>query len=187
MAKVSQSESGKAWEYGLARVVAETLLVPIIGSKSKHYASSAYENLDIQQRIEIDSAAQVAISFLQVFDSNMKNAKSVSMMADYAGKKGDVRDILIRTDKSEIGISAKHRHKALKHSRLSATNNFGDTWYGKSCSQEYWDSVIPIFQKLSQLKNEGKLWKEIENKFDDVYLPISKAFANDCNMQMFPN
>lgn len=42
---------------------------------------------------------------------------------DEEGKKGDVRDIIIARSKMqwEIGLSIKHNHFAVKHSRLSPT------------------------------------------------------------------
>ena len=45
---------------------------------------------------------------------------------DEEGEKGDVRDIIVarKTLKWEIGLSIKHNHFAVKHSRLSPTIDF---------------------------------------------------------------
>lgn len=60
------------------------------------------------------------------------DALTVSIQSDDVGKLGDVRDVLIirRDIKWEIGVSVKHNHEALKHSRLSTKLDFGASWYG---------------------------------------------------------
>lgn len=52
----------------------------------------------------------------------------LEILSDDKGKLGDVRDVLaIRLlQKWEIGVSAKNNHKAVKHSRLSNTIDFGE-------------------------------------------------------------
>ena len=66
---------------------------------------------------------------------------------DTQGEAGDVRDIIIvRKDiRWEIGLSIKHNHFAVKHSRLGKSLDFGDRWFGVPCSQDYWDEIRPIF------------------------------------------
>lgn len=51
---------------------------------------------------------------------------------DSHGKEGDVRDILIvrRNITWKIGLSLKHNHFAVKHSRLSKNLDFGQSWFG---------------------------------------------------------
>ena len=70
----------------------------------------------------------------------------LTIQADAKGQIGDVRDILIsrRGIKWEIGLSVKHNHFAVKHSRLSNLIDFGEKWYRVKCSKQYWDDVNPM-------------------------------------------
>ena len=79
---------------------------------------------------------------------------------DEAGKEGDVRDILIirRDIQWEIGLSIKHNHFAVKHSRLAKSLDFGDKWYGIPCSEDYWEEVGPIFEYLDKEHTKNTTW-----------------------------
>jgi len=106
---------------------------------------------------------------------------TLKMQKDSEGESGDVRDIiLIRNDvKWEIGLSIKHNHFAVKHSRLSQGLDFGNKWFGIECSNSYWDDINPIFIYLQEQKKLGKKWSELPNKEGDVYIPLLKAFVNE--------
>ncbi|WP_411675407.1 HaeIII family restriction endonuclease [Campylobacter sp. LR264d] len=78
-----------------------------------------------------------------------------------------------------MGLSIKHNHFAVKHSRLSSKIDFGEKWYDIKCSKEYWDEIKPIFDKLQNYKNDKKIWKELKNKENEIYLPILKAFKDE--------
>lgn len=105
----------------------------------------------------------------------------LQLQADFKGEDGDVRDILIirRNIQWEIGLSLKHNHFAVKHSRLSQKLDFGAKWYGIPCSQVYWNSVKPVFDYLSQEKNKKTLFNNLPDKEKDVYIPLLKAFINE--------
>lgn len=106
---------------------------------------------------------------------------TLKMQKDSEGEIGDVRDIiLIRNDiKWEIGLSIKHNHFAVKHSRLSQNLDFGDRWFGVKCSQEYWNNINPIFNYLKEEKDAGKKWSELPDKEHDVYIPLLDAFMKE--------
>lgn len=74
----------------------------------------------------------------------------LKIQSDDKGKEGDVRDVLIirRGIEWEIGLSVKHNHFAVKHSRLSKNLDFGKKWYGIDCSEQYWKDIKPIFEYL---------------------------------------
>ena len=105
----------------------------------------------------------------------------LKIQKDEEGEKGDVRDILIIRGESgwEIGLSVKHNHFAVKHSRLSLSIDFGDKWYGIPCSKTYWDSITSIFTYLKEQKNQMKNWSELPNKDGDVYVPLLNAFMEE--------
>lgn len=97
----------------------------------------------------------------------------------------DVRDILIirRGIEWEIGLSIKHNHFAVKHSRLSKKLDFGNKWYGVDCSQQYWEDIEPIFKYLDLEKQKGSRWSDLPNKDDDVYVPLLNAFKKELERQ----
>ena len=106
---------------------------------------------------------------------------NLKIQADDNGKKGDVRDIIIMRENVnwEIGLSLKHNHFAVKHSRLSKKLDFGERWYNIPCSKEYWKKVKPIFDFLEKEEKKKTLWKEIVNKNKDVYFPLLEAFKTE--------
>ena len=105
----------------------------------------------------------------------------LKMQKDEEGEIGDVRDIIIirNAEKWEIGLSIKHNHFAVKHSRLGPKLDFGDRWYGIKCSDEYWKDITPIFEFTNSKKELGLKWNDLEDKEKDVYIPLLKAFMNE--------
>jgi hypothetical protein len=82
------------------------------------------------------------------------------MQPDQSGGFGDVRDVVIASRKTawQIGISAKHQHEALKHSRLSPRIDFGQQWFGHSCTSFFFsfasvDSAFPTSTKTTGKSN----------------------------------
>ncbi len=186
---VAQTESGKAWEYGLARQCADMFnqhcVMPVNSPRTK--CQNSYDLLSAPERGRIDKAANEAVLFLRAHDPRTLNAKSIVIQSDMRGAKGDVRDLLIETYSETIGISAKHRHTALKHSRLSDQIDFGNLWYQVPCSNQYWSAVYPIFQGLRVLKVQGGFFRDIPNKHEEIYVPILKAFINEVIRYANPN
>ena len=179
MSRSAQIESGRAWQYGLARSFAQVLnsTTSLVVNASRNKSQESYNLLRNQDRRRIDWAANEAVVFLRAHDSRLLEAKRVVMQGDMTGAAGDVRDILVHTPDGIIGISAKHRHKGLKHSRLSATIDFGAEWYGRECSAEYWNAVLPVFGNLAAKR--GGLWRDLPDKFGEVYMPILDAFMQE--------
>jgi hypothetical protein len=110
---------------------------------------------------------------------------TLQLQSDREGVLGDVRDILLMRSKEEwiIGISVKHNHFAVKHSRLSSVLDFGESWFDIPCSEAYWNDIAPIFSPLEQ--NRGMIaWRDIEDKENSVYVPLLRAFIREvlrCN------
>ena len=76
-------------------------------------------------------AALKIIEWLEPKMSDYTGDLLISLQTDSKGQEGDVSDVLITIDKWEIGLSCKHNHEAVKHSRLSDTIDFGKEWFGK--------------------------------------------------------
>lgn len=100
---------------------------------------------------------------------------------DKEGIAGDVRDIVIRRDNInwEIGLSIKHNHEAVKHSRLSPSIDFGKEWYNIPCSNNYWPKILPIFERLKTEKSKGTKWSQLQDKQDSIYLPLLQSFMDE--------
>lgn len=105
----------------------------------------------------------------------------LSINKDSEAEGGDVRDIIIARNsiRWDIGLSMKHNHFEAKHSRLSPTIDFGLKWYKSQCSNDYWNAVNPIFERLKELKNSKIVWHDMSDKEDSVYLPLISAFINE--------
>lgn len=174
----SQAASGKAWEYGLARRLAQINGVPLVSSNAQLAALKAYHQYGEHERNEIRRAAVAAASFLEAYDERFGELAQIGIQSDQRGKDGDVRDVLAATkDGGVIGISAKHRHRALKHSRLSDQIDFGLEWYDHPCSLTYWERVRPVFRKLRR-SNVG-YWRELPDKHEGYYQPVLAAFMEE--------
>ena len=102
----------------------------------------------------------------------------LEFQSDDLGVLGDVRDIVIKRPSlgREVGLSIKHNHEAIKHSRLSYGLDFAKEWFGNPCSWEYWQEVKPLFDRLKDEKKRGSKWSELPDKESGVYIPLLKAF-----------
>lgn len=105
----------------------------------------------------------------------------LKIQTDNEGKDGDVRDIVIsRKDVQwEIGLSLKHNHFAVKHSRLAKSLDFGEKWFNIPCSDKYWADIKPIFDYLKIQKGNKRNWRELPHKDKEVYIPLLQAFMDE--------
>ena len=105
----------------------------------------------------------------------------LKIQTDNQGKDGDVRDIVIsRKDiQWEIGLSIKHNHFAVKHSRLAKSLDFGTKWFNIPCSEKYWGNIKPIFDYLEVQKDNKKNWSDLSHKDKEVYIPLLQAFIDE--------
>ncbi len=196
MASGIQTSNGKAFEYacvvGIYESLKSTQSVEIEETPQLLTAKGLYEAIDEKMKDALDAAARAAIRVIQRLEPQLWFANGneplyLTIQADAAGIKGDVRDILcIRKQNGwEIGLSCKHNHHAVKHSRLSDTIDFGKEWLGIPCSEEYFSKVVPLFTELRDMRDESrnagkpKLWEEVDNKADQYYKPILQAFIDE--------
>ena len=183
------NDQGRAYEY----ITLETLFseisnvrkAKIVKNSSYYAAKSAWENMtaNFQNLLTISARSFVP----DIFDleplilEDEDDVVELLIQQDGRGEEGDVRDILIIRNgiEWEIGLSMKHNHFAVKHSRLSHTIDFGEKWYGYKCSEQYWNQTLPLFRRLESLRASGVKWEEVPNKHDDIYVPILKAFIEE--------
>ena len=180
------NNQGRAYEYiflnSLFEVISKIREVSIEKNSSLMASKQAWETLSSQDKEIYKKSALTGVSIILDLEpliiEKSNDILNLKIQSDDEGKKGDVRDIVIMRGNIdwEIGLSLKHNHFAVKHSRLSKKLDFGEKWYGIPCSEEYWKKVKPIFDFLEEEKEKKTLWKEIVNKNEDVYFPLLEAF-----------
>ncbi|MGN8389354.1 HaeIII family restriction endonuclease [Helicobacter pylori] len=184
------NNQGRAYEYAWCLALEQKLSVfkKVIVDKQNGFNACyrAYESLEksLQERY-LESAKQGVLLLLdcepllsEVIKSS-QNEITLSLQKDKLGEIGDVRDILIYFDRFCIGLSIKHNHDALKHSRLSKNLDFGEKWLGVGVSQNYKDTIKPLFERLENAKKEGMLWRDFPNKEQEIYAPLLQAFKKE--------
>lgn len=176
---MKQTESGQNWEYALAWELTK-MLTPtkrIADGTKTTKLESAFSSLAKETQSALLAASQKAVRFLKGNDHRLRNAQSVLLQSNSKGRVGDVRDIIVSAGNNAIGISAKHKHKAIKHSRLSSKIDFGKEWYQNPCSQDYWEEVQGVFENLNRRK--GQKWSSLEDKEQTIYQPLLAAFLRE--------
>lgn len=185
----NSSNNGRAFEFAILQAFENIVFHKIsakIEENSSYLASKkAWGLVTPDIRSNLMRSAEQAVNFLINNEPLILDGSSdpviVRIQSDNAGVSGDVRDILLSRfgDKWEIGISAKHNHDAVKHSRLGQRLDFSKEWFGVKCSKDYWDQVGPVFRMLEEEKSKGTKWRDICSKADRVYIPILNAFIDE--------
>lgn len=189
----SQVESGHAFEYGIACAFHRLYTSSVLTDDSfTRRAKDSFVNCSSREQSKIVKASDEIAAFLVAHDNNLRirDDYSIRLQSDMRGVVGDVRDVIITRSNLEVGISAKNRHTAVKHSRLSEKIDFGRDWFGVPCNPEYFHQIVPIFRELRTLKRQGVLWRDLENKVGRFYIPILLAFKDEaerlCKNQDMP-
>ena len=157
----SSNDQGRAYEYAwintLYKALCETRNIRIVDNSSFDANQRAWMVMSDEMKrlfeISADSAVEMILELEPRMSENDGDELLLEFQQDGAGREGDVRDIVIKRNDIhwEIGLSIKHNHEAVKHSRLSHKLDFGNEWFGIPCGEEYWSAVNPIFDRL---KNE---------------------------------
>lgn len=185
------NDQGRAYEYAWLRTLFESLndirKTRIVDNSSLKANQKSWNRMDNDMQNTLLTSAGAAIETVFELEprltENSNDELTLEFQKDGAGIKGDVRDIVISRDgiQWEIGLSIKHNHDAVKHSRLSHKLDFGKEWFDIPCSKEYWNTVNPIFDMLKIEKNKGTRWSEINKKEESVYIPLLNAFMSEIN------
>lgn len=183
------NDQGRAYEYAwinvLNDVISESRPVSIVANSSLEANKRAWDSITTDKQHTYKRSANAAVLELlgfepQIFD-DAEDVVLLEFQQDGVGTEGDVRDIIIKRPKVcwEVGLSIKHNHQAVKHSRLSHRLDFGNEWFDIPCSKEYWNSVSPIFDRLKTEKTRGTKWSDIPDKDVSVYVPLLEAFMQE--------
>ncbi len=180
---------GRAYEFIWANTLRDVLnrkrKVVVVENSSYRANKRAWESLDANLQDVFKVSAKAAVDTLLELEPRMTEPDEQDLVLEFqtdeAGVQGDVRDLVIKRNNIEweIGLSIKHNHDAVKHSRLSHVLDFGNEWFGMPCSKNYWDKVKPIFDDLIKKQSTGTLWRQVSNKTVKVYLPLLEAFIEE--------
>lgn len=186
------NDQGRAYEYitllTLHSEISKIRRAEIVKNSSLEAARNAWDNMSKSMQSLMSMSAHSFVPDIFNLEplilEDDGDVVELLIQKDKSGEDGDVRDILIARNgiKWEIGLSMKHNHFAVKHSRLSHLIDFGDKWYGVPCSESYWQSVMPIFDYLQEQKRKGKAWFELSDKSERVYVPLLKAFMQELRL-----
>ena len=192
MSKKSNNQ-GRAYEFSylisLYEEISKVRSVKIEMNSSYYAAERAWNTLSESEKTMYKMSSLTGVNTLFELEplilDDGKDELELKIQSDDNGEKGDVRDVLIirRGIEWEIGLSVKHNHFAVKHSRLSKKIDFGKKWYGIACSDKYWLDIKPIFDYLDEEKKKGTKWRDLLSKEDDVYVPLLNAFKEELERQ----
>lgn len=199
-----QSRNGKAFEYACLTAIYNHLSqttvqkINIVDDEAYQTAKKDFFSLTQVDQNKMNMSATAGVLSLINFEPRLEvpidqSPLTLLIQKDKSarGAHADVRDVvcLRKENDWEIGISCKHNHEAVKHSRLSPKINFGLEWLGEDCSPEYWEETKPVFDKLQEYKKIP--WAEVGNKIDkenDIYVPLLRAFMKElrriCDMDV---
>ena len=193
----SSNNQGRAYEFvclnSLYQAISKIRPAMIIRNSSYSAAENAWNTLTYAEQTLYTLSAQSTIETIFALEPNIieigEDILNLYIQTDQRGEDADVRDIIIeRKDITwEIGLSIKHNHMAVKHSRIAKTLDFGDKWYGIPCSQNYWNDVKPTFDFLEKEKAKGSYFKDLKSKENDVYVPLLNAFLKEVSAQVKAN
>lgn len=193
MASGSQIKNGKAFEFAIAKVYYEYLQSQgidsvLIENEAYLQAKSYYDGFDLEVQKKFDSAAKETIETMTKIEPGLisqhdkEDLLNIYLQKDQEGESGDVRDVVFSRKHPcwEIGFSAKNNNDAVKHSRLGKTLDFGKVWLGIPCSEQYWNSISPIFEYIEECVSSNIKWADLgDDKREKIYIPLLEAFRNE--------
>ena len=188
------NNNGRAYEFACLMTLYEAISnirpAKIVENSSFDAAKEAWDSLDEETHHIYLISAGSTIDTIFAMEPNIVEVNDdillLYIQPDKKGEVADIRDIIIERKDIiwEIGLSIKHNHEAVKHSRLAKTLDFGNKWYNIPCSDTYWDEVSPVFNLLEEEKNKGSYFRDLDSKENDVYEPLLKAFIKEIKTQV---
>lgn len=190
----ASNNQGRAYEFiclnSLYEAISKIRPAKIVINTSYKAAANAWKRLTHGEQTLYTLSAKSTIETIFALEPNIVEDSSdilnLYIQNDKHGEEADVRDIIIERKEIiwEIGLSIKHNHMAVKHSRIAKTLDFGSKWYDIPCSLTYWNDVKPIFDFLEHEKTKGTYFRDLRAKEDDVYIPLLNAFIKEITMQV---
>lgn len=188
------NDQGRAYEYiclhTLNNAIGRIRNSEIEKNSCYEAAEHAWNTLSGAEKALYTLSAKSTIDTIFALEPNIiekeNDVLKLYIQSDEHGEVADVRDIIIQRKDIvwEIGLSIKHNHMAVKHSRLGKVLDFGEKWYGIKCSDDYWNEVKPIFDFLDVEKSKGTYFRDLNSKENDVYVPLLNAFMREVKKQV---
>lgn len=183
------NDQGRAYEFicllSLEEAIKAIRPVQIIKNSSYEAAERAWNTLSSTDQKLYKLSAASTIQTIFDLEPNIiekdDDVLNLYIQIDQRGEDADVRDIIIERKDIvwEIGLSIKHNHLAVKHSRLAKHLDFGQKWYDVPCSSTYWNDIKGVFEYLDKEQAKGTYFRDLPAKEDDVYMPLLKAFLSE--------
>ncbi len=196
MTKASNNK-GRAFEFACLNTLYDAISkirhAKIVLNSSYTAAQNAWETLNGAEQSLYTLSAISTIDTIFALEPNIvekdDDILNLYIQTDQQGEEGDVRDIIIERKDIvwEIGLSIKHNHMAVKHSRIAKSLDFGEKWYNIPCSKEYWEDIKPIFDFLEAEKAKGTYFRDLTSKQEQVYVPLLNAFIKEITKQVEEN
>lgn len=188
------NNQGRAYEYACLHSLYEAITTirsaEIVYNSCYDAAKNAWDTLGGQKQNLYMLSAKSTIETIFALEPNIIEADDdilkIYIQPDRKGEIADVRDIIIerRHIVWEIGLSIKHNHQAVKHSRIARHLDFGEKWYGVKCSDTYWEEVKPVFDFLEREEKKGTRFSDLSSKEEYVYVPLLNAFIKEIRSQV---
>ena len=192
---MAQTDLGKAFEYACITALYEhhSPHQEVLVVRNEPYETAKrFFDTAVEKQADLVDGARAAVRVLNRLEPRLTYPNNavpliLSLQTDAAGMAGDVRDVLcIRKGNDwEIGLSCKHNHEDVKHSRLSNTIDFGKKWLGVPCSSTYFEEIKPVFDNLAELRRIGRernnpiKFEDFEDVEDRFYVPVLNAFIKE--------
>lgn len=183
------NDNGRAFEYAMLHSIKDIAAghVKVVVDEAAGYnaAKKAFETLTEGEKELYGKAAHAGAYKVVFCEPHILYGESESLnlrlQTDRQAIDGDVRDLIIARQPLdwEVGLSLKHNHFAVRHNRLSPTIDFGKSWYGSPCSQQYFNEVNAVFDKLKEYKESNTKFADIPDKDSAIYLPVLNAFKDE--------
>ena len=183
------NDQGRAFEYACINALRDEInkeRTANIQKNSSYFAAEhAWNQIEDFLKTSLKKSANAVIDVIFELEPLIlekdENPVILKLQVDERGEEGDVRDIIIsRSNISwEIGLSVKHNHFAVKHSRLAKKLDFGNKWFKQPCSPTYWEKVSSIFDYLEVERLKKTEWKNVPEKEEGVYVPLLQAFMDE--------
>lgn len=170
----------------IKNALGNTQQIVIDQNRALQIAREKYDSATPEMQKNMDFGANAAVRVILQLEPQLTTPLNnvpiyLTIQEDSSGIAGDVRDILCirRQNDWEIGLSCKHNHTAVKHSRLSPHIDFGNSWLGIPCSEQYFKDITPLFNELEEMRQEQILWRNIIGKEERFYVPLLEAYMRE--------
>lgn len=193
----ASNNQGRAYEFvclnTLQNAISKIRPAKIIRNSSYDAAEHAWNTLSQMEQSMYNLSAKSTIGTIFALEPNIielgSDMLNLYIQNDQRGEEADVRDIIIERKDIiwEIGLSIKHNHMAVKHSRIAQKLDFGAKWYGIPCSATYWNDVKLTFDFLEKERIKGTYFRDLKSKEDEVYVPLLNAFIKEITNQASTN